>query len=80
MNQKLIEILKLKPLPGKTEVSDEQILQAVIALQMKDAAAQAAADHDTDVRRVMANSCGALSHASAEEVLAARKARKTRKA
>ena len=75
MKAQLIQLLKLSPAPGNAEVSDDQIINAVTALQAAQTAAEAKAAHDKEVNDLIRESCGALSRNSAEDILADRKRR-----
>jgi hypothetical protein len=73
MRDKLVEIFGLKPVGGQTEVSDEQIITAATWHKAQADSAEAKRQEEREISDLVTKSCGALSRASAKEVLAARK-------
>jgi len=74
MKEKLISLLNLAPVAPATEVTDEQVYNAVAGLHRKVADAETAQKAEKEITDLVTQSGGALDRRSAKEVLAERAA------
>ena len=72
MREKLIKIFGLTPAEGQAAVSDEQIVAAASWHKTQSDAAEAKRREEKEITDLVTQSCGALSRATAKEVLASR--------